>query len=286
MAVSAALVKKLRDETDAPMMECKAALEEAAGDYEKAKDILREKGRAAAAKRAGRSTSAGVALFVREEGVPGVAGVVLESETDFVSKNEKFVEFAQRIAQAYLRGGPADDPLSVPADGTTIGGLVEQAIATFRENVRLARALKIDTSNPVAFYVHHDRTKAAAVELTGSANNLLEVGKQLAIQCVVFPPAYLRRDLVPPEVVEKEIEIETQRAINEGKNPDVARNIAQGRVNKGFYQQQVLLEQLFYNDQKRTVAQWIADEAKSGGGTIEVLRYENLAVGAGGGEDA
>lgn len=254
MEIDAKLVMKLRAETDAPVMECKAALVEAGGDYEKAKQILREKGKAAAAKRADRATGAGVAVMISDPSNKKVGGVVLESETDFVAKNPEFI--------------------AATANGKTVGTLVEESVAKIRENIKVAKAVHL-TGETVAVYVHHDKTKAAAVVLEGDSPNLLEAGQKLAIQCVAGNPKYVSKEQVPADIIEKEIATETQRAINEGKPADVAANIAKGRVNKEFYQSQVLLEQPFYADNKKTVSQYLQEQ----GGTIKVLGFERLAVG-------
>ncbi|MBX7134129.1 MAG: translation elongation factor Ts [Fimbriimonadaceae bacterium] len=274
MEIDAKLVMKLRSETDAPVMECKAALTEAGGDYEKAKQILREKGKAAAAKRADRTTSAGVAMFVADAGNKNVGGVVLESETDFVAKNPDFIATAEMIAKAYVDQDPTADPLAIKAGDKTVGALVEESVAKIRENIKVAKAVHLSGSN-VAVYVHHDKTKAAAVVLEGDSPNLMEAGQKLAIQCVASSPKYIEKEEVPADIIEKEIETETQRAVNEGKNADVAANIARGRVNKEFFQTQVLLEQPFYADNKKTVSQYLKEQ----GGTIKVVGFTRLAVG-------
>jgi elongation factor Ts len=247
MEIDAKLVMKLRAETDAPVMECKAALTEAGGDYEKAKQILREKGKAAVAKRADRATGAGVAMFVADADNTNVGGVLLESETDFVAKNPDFIATAEQIATAYINQDPGSDPLAAKAGDKTVGTLVEESVAKIRENIKVSQAVHLSGSK-VAVYVHHDKTKAAAVVLEGDSPNLLEAGQKLATQCVASDPKYIYKEEVPQDIIDKEIETETQRAINEGKNADVAANVAKGRVNKEFFQAQVLLEQPFYLD--------------------------------------
>lgn len=278
---SASDVKRLREETDAPMMECKSALDEAEGDYEKAKALLREKGKAAAVKRADRQTSEGVVAFAASSDNRKVGGVVLECETDFVARNEDFVKIAEEIAQVFLENDPGTDPLAISTNGTTVGAMVEEAVAKIRENIRISRAVHLSSTNQIATYVHHDRKKGVAVELAGDAQNALDAGRAIAIQSVAFPPEYLSKDEVPKDLIEKEIEIETQRALNEGKAENVARNIAQGRINKEYYKRVVLLEQPFYKDMNKSVQQYLQEEAKSGGGTINILGVTRLAVGEG-----
>jgi elongation factor Ts len=274
-------VKKLREETDAPMMECKQALDEADGEYEKAKSLLREKGKAAAAKRVDRKTSEGVVAFATNEDHKTVAAVVLECETDFVARNEDFINIAQELADIFLNADPGSDPLAVNHGGKTVGEIVEGAVAKIRENIRISKAERISSENKLATYVHHDRKKGVIVELAGDASNAMETGRAIAIQSVAFPPEFVSKDEVPKDFIEREIEIETQRAINEGKKEEIAKNIAQGRVNKEYMKRVVLLEQPFYKDMNKSVSDFMKEESKNGGGTINIVRVIRLAVGEG-----
>jgi elongation factor Ts len=261
MAVSAADVKKLRDETDAPMMECKAALEEANGDYERAKEILREKGKAAAGKKAGRATGAGVVAFALD-GSKGAA-VVVECETDFVSKNEGFVEATQALAAKLLAQGSVD----AEAEAAEI-------VAKFRENVVVAQTHLLESNAPIATYVHFDNSKGTAIFWTGP-EEAAEAVRKVAIHATAFPPLAVQKEDLSQEKLDAEFEIELQRALNEGKPENIAKNIAQGRVNKEFIRQVVLLEQPFYADPSKTVGQYLAESAK--GVTIDGFKY--LVIG-------
>lgn len=278
---TAAEVKRLREKTDAPMMECKQALDEAGGDFEKAEQILREKGKAAAAKRQDRKTSEGVVAFAHGHGHQAVGGVVLECETDFVARNEDFIAIAQELAEIFLHSDPGSDPLAVKHGDKSVGDIVQNAVAKIRENIRISKALHLQSQNKFATYVHHDRKKGVIVELKGDASNAMEAGRAIAIQSVAFPPEFVSREQVPQDFIDKEIEIETQRAINEGKAENIAKNIAQGRVNKEFMKRVVLLEQPFYKDQNKSVSEFLKEEAKNGGGTIDILKVIRLAVGEG-----
>lgn len=259
-------VKKLREDTDAPMMECKAALDEADGSFEKAKNILREKGKAAAAKRTDRSTGAGVVALALSEDGATVGGVVLESETDFVARNEDFIALAQELAEIYRDNEVVDD--------AKIKEIVEGAVAKIRENIKVTKSVRITSANPIATYVHHDRTKGSIVTSEGPAS---EAVRKVAIQIVAFPPEVLKKEDLSEEKLAAEIEIETHRAINEGKDEKLARNIATGRVNKEFVKRAVLLEQPFYVDPSKSVAQFLAEEAKG----VNLLSFAYLAVGQG-----
>jgi elongation factor Ts len=279
MAFTAADVKKLRDETDAPMMECKTALTEANGDFTKAKEILREKGKAAAAKRADRVTKAGVVAIALSGDNKAVGAVIIECETDFVAKNPDFIAVANEIAKALTATDPGNDPLAVKVGSETIGSMIEGAIAKIRENIKVTRAVRKTTTGAFASYVHHDNTKGSIIELSGDASTLLEAGHKLAIQSVAFPPSFIRKDEIPADLIAKELEIETQRAINEGKNAEVAKNIAQGRINKEYYKAVVLLEQPFYADLAKNVGTYISEQAKAGNGSIDVKGFTLFAVG-------
>ncbi|MHB8634969.1 MAG: translation elongation factor Ts [Fimbriimonadaceae bacterium] len=268
---TAADVKRLREDTDAPMMECKQALDEADGDFDRAKQLLREKGKAAAAKRADRSTAEGAVAFAADAAGKTVGGVVLECETDFVANTDVFVALAQTIAEAYRDNGVGSDPLAVKAGGKPIKDLIEEAIGKIRENIRVAKAIQLKSPGAIETYVHHDRTKGAAVVFDGEGG---EKARKLAIQVVSLPPDVVSKDQLSQEKIDAEIEVETQRAINEGKDEKMARNIATGRVNKEFVKSRVLLEQPLYLDPSKTVAQYLQE---IGGGKVTEFVY--LAVG-------
>ena len=264
---TAADVKRLREETDAPMMECKMALEEADGNFDRAKEILREKGKAAAAKRVGRSTAAGVVAFAANGDSTVVGGVVVECETDFVARNADFVAIAQQIAEHVRDGADAETP--------AVKELVEGAVAKIREHIRVARAVRLNGEGRYLTYVHHDKTKGAAVEVTGDGHS--EELRKIAIQVVSNPPEVVKKDQLPQDKIDAEVEIEKRRAIEEGKPENIAENIAKGRVNKEYIKKAVLLEQPFYADQNKSVSQYLAESAKGN----EVTNFVYLAIGQG-----
>lgn len=274
MAISAADVKTLRSLTDAPMMECKAALEEAGGDMERAKDILREKGKAAATKRADRSTSEGVVAIATAGNKLGA--VVVECETDFVANNQDFIALVQEMAEVVMNSASteqaATDPSAVTdASGKSLAQYCEDAVAKIRENIVVKRALKLEGGN-YASYVHHDRKKAAVVELASAPSQDL---KDLAIQIVALNPQFIYKDELSQEVLDKEIELQTKRAIEEGKDEKMAENIARGRVNKEYVKEVVLSEQSYFRDTSKSVGQYIQEQ----GGNVKVLAMHKLYVG-------
>ncbi len=262
----AADVKKLREDTDAPMMECKAALDEADGDFDRAKEILREKGKAAAAKRSGRTTSAGVVAFATSADLTTAGGVVVECETDFVARNEDFIAIAQQLAELVR------DSSQVPTD--EIKEITEGAVAKIRENIKVTKTWRVTGTGKVLTYVHHDKTKGAAVVVEGEAS---DEARKVAIQAVAFPPEVLSKDELSKEKIDHEIETEVKRAIAEGKDEKIARNVAIGRVNKEFVKSAVLLEQPFYGDLSKSTGQYLAENAKGS----KVVAFVYLAVGQG-----
>jgi elongation factor Ts len=271
-------VKRLREETDAPMMECKAALDEADGDFEKARNLLREKGKAAAAKRADRSTAAGVVALAHSHDHKVVGGVVLECETDFVARNEGFIAVAEELAEIFLHNQPGSDPTSVKHGDKDVKEIIEACVAKFRENTKLTNAVHLTSANHhFATYVHHDKMKAVVVEYDGEPELGGQAGRQVAIQSVAFPPEFVTKDEIPQAKLDAELEVETQRAINEGKPENIARNIAQGRINKEYLQKVVLLEQPYYKDPGIKVSQYLQQEAKG----VSIKNLVRLAVGEG-----
>ena len=283
--IDAQTVKKLREETDAPMMECKAALVEAGGDFDKAKQLLREKGQAAAAKRSGRTTSEGLALVVVNGDSTKVAGVVVECETDFVARNDDFKALVKALAEGILSEANVSAGEFHELSGESkVGGMsldehAAGAVAKIRENIRIPHAVAMAAGHGAKFavYNHTNTGKLASfVEYTGDN---ADAAFQVAIQVVAFPPTFLKKDDVPQAVIDNELKIETQRAINDGKTADVAEKVALGRINKEYYQSQVLLEQPYYVDAKKKVA----DYAKESG--ISIVAFRLLGVGSGSGEE-
>jgi elongation factor Ts len=283
--IDAQTVKKLREETDAPMMECKAALVEAGGDFDKAKQLLREKGQAAAAKRSGRTTSEGLALVAVNGDSSKVAGVVVECETDFVARNDDFKALVKALAEGILSEAnvSAGEFHELSGESVVGGKPLDQhaadAVAKIRENIRIPHAVAMAAGHGSKFavYNHTNTGKLASfVEYTGDN---ADAAFQVAIQVVAFPPTFLKKEDVPQAVIDNELKIETQRAINDGKTADVAEKVALGRINKEYYQSQVLLEQPYYVDTKKKVA----DYTKESG--ISIVAFRLLGVGSGPGEE-
>lgn len=286
MSVTAQMVKELRDETSAGFMDCKNALEQANGDMEAARQILRERGIAIAGKRAGRETNQGIiAGRVSPDGHTG-ALIELQCETDFVARNEEFLALAENLVSQVLahgQEGEASDliDLAYHADSSqTVAQAIEQTIGKTGENIRFARYAVVSVSGNglVDTYIHHNKRVGVLVALTGSASEetLRNLAHEIAIQVAWSAPTYIAKEEVPTEVIEREIEIEKQRALNEGKPENIAVNIAQGRVNKEFFQKAVLLEQPYYRDNTLTIGKLMAQT----GNNVQVQSFVRFEVGA------
>jgi elongation factor Ts len=288
MSISPQLIKALRDETGAGFMDCKNALEQAGGDIEKARLILREKGAIIATKRASKEVNQGViAGALSEDGRTGVL-IDLRCETDFVARNEEFLKLADELLHHVLAvgaEGQMDAILQRPtrADNSlTVEKLIELTIGKTGESIvfqNYAVARVPEGENGVVdIYIHHNKLVGAMVVLTGSADKetMQNLAHEIAIQIAWSAPQYLSKDEIPAEVLQQELQIEKQRAINEGKPENIAENIARGRVNKGFIQKVALLEQPFYKDESKT----IGDMLKAAGSDLKVVRFVRLEVGA------
>ena len=283
MAITAAMVKELREMTGAGMMECKKALTEADGDKDKAIDVLRTKGLAAVAKKAGRATNEGrVTTVVADDGKSGVV-LELNCETDFVAMNEKFQGYANRIARAALDNKPADvDALmQCQNDGETVEAILTDAIHVMGENTKVAR-FEVVEAGYVATYVHGGKI-GVLVQLnvegidTASAE-FVQYGKDVAMQVASAMPIAATRDDVPEDVVNHEMEIYKAQAAESGKPEQIQEKIALGRMNK-FYKERCLTEQEFVKDPDKTIQKYTDEVAKQLGGKIEVVGFKRLQLG-------
>lgn len=273
--VSAADVKRLRDATGAGMMECKKALEEAAGEFDAALEVLRIKGEAKAAQR-GAERTASNGLVAAAEG----AMIELASETDFVAKNEQFQTLAADIV-AHLAASSATDAATLAGetlkDGKTVAESIESLAAIIGEKLELRRAVKLD--GKVATYLHKKSSDLPAqvgvlVQFTGDGAGAADAARTAAMQVAAMRPRFLTREDVPAETVETEKRIAEATAREEGKPEAALPRIVEGRVN-GFYKDVVLLEQASVVDNKKTVKA-LLDEAG-----VTITRFAHFEVGQG-----
>jgi elongation factor Ts len=263
LAYTAADVKKLREETAAGMLDCKKALDEAEGDYQKAVEIIRVKGLKGVTKREGRTTSNGLVLARAENNL----GVMLElnCETDFVAKGDRFQELANELL-AHLESSKIGELAaflsSTMANGKTVQAVIDEGNATLGEKIELRRIAVLD-GKPVSLYLHRtspDLPPQVGV-LVQLAVDAVEAGKDVAQHIAAFAPQYVRREDIPAEHIENERRIAEETAREEGKPEASLSKIVEGRVT-GFVKEVSLLEQSFAKDAKKTVQQ-ILDEAKT-----------------------
>jgi elongation factor Ts len=279
MAITASLVKQLRDQTGAGMMDAKKALVETDGDLEAAVDWLRTKGLAKAAKKAGRTAADGLVAVASEGGV-GVA-VEVNAETDFVARNAEFQEMASGIAKAALGVTDLDGLMKAEMGGGTVEAVVTDKIATIGENMSVRRMRRLE-GDVVADYVHNAAAPGMGkigvlVSLTGSdAAAMQTIGKQIAMHVAATNPASLSESDLDPALVEREKAVLTEQARASGKPENVIEKMIEGRMNK-FFQEVCLLKQTFVINPDLTVEKAV----KEAGGDIQVTGFARLEVGEG-----
>ncbi|QIS21687.1 translation elongation factor Ts [Nocardia terpenica] len=268
---TAADVKRLRELTGSGMMDCKKALEESAGDFDKAVEVLRIKGAKDVGKRAERATAEG--LVAAQDGVM----IELNSETDFVAKNDEFQNVAGDIVEAAAKFRPADlDALkAIDVNGKTADQVVQELAAKIGEKLELRRVVSF--TGPVATYLHKRSSDlppavGVLVEYQGEGDAAAEAARSAAMQIAALKARYVTRDEVPADVVEKERSIAEATAREEGKPEAALPKIVEGRVN-GFYKDVVLLEQPSVTDSKKTVKQLLDDAG------VTVTRFARFEVG-------
>ena len=278
MEITASMVKELRERTQAGMMDVKKALQEAEGDMDRAADILREKGLSKAAKKADRIAAEGlVKLAISEDGKNG-AVIEVNSETDFVAKNEEFIGFVTEVANTVLAKSPAnvEELKSLPYADTSedVGTKLSALIAKIGENMNLRRLAVEKAKGAVVGYTHGTGRIAVLVNFDSeaSAAELEELGKDIAMQIAAMNPMYISRDDVDKSYIEHEREILTAQAMNEGKPEEIAKKMVEGRLNKQL-KEVCLLDQVFVKNSDFTIAQVIDAKAKELGKSIKIASF-------------
>ena len=283
MAFTASDVKNLRERTGCGMMDCKKALTEANGDMDKAIELLREKGLAAAAKKSGRIAAEGLGVSV----VEGNVGVVLEvnAETDFVAKNADFVAFVNSVAQTIIKENPADiealNEMKCVGTDMTVAEALREKILVIGENMNIRRFERLEGA--LVPYVHGGGKIGVMVQFDtdcADKDGFVACGKDIAMQVAAAAPQYLSKEEVPSEVVDKEKEILTAQAINEGKPAAIAEKMVNGRIAK-YYKEVCLLEQPFIKDDDLTVAKYVENVAKELGGKLALTKFIRFEKGEG-----
>ncbi len=268
--ITAALVKELREITGAGMMDCKKALVECEGDKDKAIDYLREKGIAKAAKKAGRIASEGVVAAAAAGNTAAI--VEVNSETDFVAKNENFQNLVKKIAEHIVATKPADmDALNASQlDGKTVAEVMTEAVASIGEKLSLRRFEVYTTeAGKLATYIHMGGKIGVIVELSGGDEAL---GKDVAMQIAAAKPQCIGRDDVDQEALAHEREVLRKQALEEGKPEKIVEKMVDGRINK-YYKEVCLVEQEFVKDSDKTIKDILAG--------VEVRRFARFEMGEG-----
>ncbi len=268
--ITASLVKELRERTGAGMMDCKKALTQTDGDIDAAIDYLRENGIAKAAKKADRIAAEGLSYIE----VKGNKAVILEinSETDFVAKNEKFVALVKNVADAILAAEPKtlEEALQVEAQGGTVEAVINEGIATIGEKLSLRRFEVVSKTDSDAFgaYSHMGGRIGVLTLVEGSTDE--EAAKDVAMHIAALAPRYLDESEVPADVLEHEKKVLTEQALNEGKPANIVEKMIVGRINK-FLEEITVVKQKFVKDDSLTVEKFVASK---GGKLAKFVRYE------------
>ena len=274
--ITASQVKELREKTGAGMMDCKKVLTETDGDMEKAMELLRERGIAKAAKKSDRVAAEGlVDCYISEDGKVG-AIVEVNSETDFVGQNEEFKTFVMDVAKQVAEKNPANvEELlaqeSITEAGKTVQEVLTDKIAKIGENMNIRRFERFESTGLVEKYIHGDGKIAVLVDF---AKGDKAIAKDVCMQIAAAKPEYLKREDVPAERVEKEMEILKAQAMNEGKPAEIAEKMVQGRLGK-FYGEICLVEQDFVKDSDKKVSKVLEEN------NAEIVRFARFEKGEG-----
>jgi elongation factor Ts len=274
VAISAAEVNRLRQTTGAGMMDCKKALTEAAGDFDKAIEILRKKGQKVAASRAERDAKEGIVLAkTSADGKKGIL-VSINSETDFVARNEEFATYVENVSKIAIDKYPANlDALkALPYNGTfSVSDKLTELIGKIGEKLEVSRYETI-SAEKVASYIHPGNKLAVIIGFTKAIGD--EAGRNIAMQVAAMAPVSIDRSDVPQEIIDRELEIGRELARKEGKPENMIEKIAQGKLNK-FYSESTLLNQEYVREAKKTVAQYLAESNKD----AKVTGFKRIALG-------
>jgi len=273
--ISAADVKKLRDLTGAGMMDCKKALTEAGGDFDKAIEVLRKKGEKLSAKRADREATEGVVMAVVSDDHKKGVIVKLSCETDFVAKNDDFINLTKEFAQLALKHSPKtlEDLLELEYNGITIQEKVTEQVGVIGEKIELDAYEHVEAET-VSPYIHMGNKAAVLVGLNKDKEGVYEAGRDVAMQVAAMKPVAINKDGVDQSIIDKEIEIGKEQARAEGKPENILEKIAMGKLNK-FFKENTLLNQQFVKDSKKSVTEFL----KELDGDLTVTDFKHITLG-------
>ncbi len=276
VTISAADVNKLRQQTGAGMMDCRKALMESDGDFEKAIDYLRAKGQKVAANRSDRDAKEGVAIAKASPDNKYGIVIQLSSETDFVSKNAEFIEFAQKIADIALetKAATIEDLKAASMEGATVAEKLLEMVAKIGEKIDVVRFEQVSADAVVA-YIHAGYRIGVLVGMNKAANEgIIAAGKDVAMQIAAMNPMAVDADGISQETLDREKAIAVEQIMSEGKPADMAEKIAAGKMNK-FFKENTLLQQAFVKDNGKSVADFL----KSVEGDLTVTTFKRVAIG-------
>lgn len=283
-AITAAMVKELREITGAGMMECKKALTETDGNMDQAVDVLRTRGLAAAAKKAGRATNEGTVMAVVADDAKSGVVVELNCETDFVGMNDKFKAYADRIARIALAAKCSDVEAlkAVESEGETVADIITDCVHVLGENTNLSRVSVLE-GDAVCSYIHMGGKIGVLVKfdvegIDATSEAFTAYGRNVAMQVAAISPVAANRDAVPADVIEHEKAIYVAQAAESGKPEAIQEKMALGRLEK-FFKENCLTEQDYVKNPDQTIAQYTAEVARELGGSIKVVDFVRFALG-------
>lgn len=274
MAISAQEVNKLRQMTGAGMMDCKKALVEADGDFDKAIELLRKKGQKVSASRADRETTEGIVIAKTSDDLKKGVMIAFTCETDFVAKNEDFVALGESIAALAFNESPADTDalLALSLDGLTVNEKIVEATGKIGEKLSVS-AYEVMEGEAIVPYIHSNKKLGVLVSLKNAGGDAEGAGKDVAMQIAAMNPIAVDKDGVDAETVKKEIEIGKEQARQEGKPENILEKIAEGKLQK-FFKENTLLSQAFIKDNSMSVAQYLDSVSK--GMTVDAFKRVNI----------
>ncbi len=282
MSISATQVKELRDKTGAGMMDCKKALAEANGDFEKAVEILRKKGASIAAKRADRSASEGIVLARVSDDKKNAVMVEVNCETDFVAKSDDFVKFAQLVLDTVEKSQVTTVEELINTSVEVKNG-IEETMGKVGEKTEISRFTRVSSEDGIIVdYIHPGSRLGVLIQLSQvpaeHAAAFYTCGRDLAMQVAAMNPVSVSRDEVPQATIDSELEIYKELARKEGKPENMLEKISQGRLNK-YFQENCLLEQVYTKDNSLTVKEYVAQVNKASGTNATVVKFTRFQLG-------
>ncbi|GAA0069399.1 translation elongation factor Ts [Clostridium sardiniense] len=283
--ITAKSVKELRDKTGAGMMDCKKALTETNGDVEKAVEVLREKGLAAAAKKAGRVAAEGIVKTFISEDSKKASIVEVNCETDFVAANEEFVAFAENVAELVANTSveTVEELLNEKLGDATVQETLTALVAKLGENMTVRRFERLSLENgAIESYIHGGGRIGVLVEVSteGDANVAKEVAKEVCMQVAAANPLFLNRDSVDQEALEKEKEIYRVQALNEGKPEKIVEKMVMGRIQK-YFKEVCLIDQVWVKDGDKTITKLLEEKSKEAGAPMTITKFVRFERGEG-----